>query len=67
METMKHQQVIRISLVEKSPEVPESVHSDHANATVGDIIIQSVSEYCDYSSIIGLKYLVERKRPFIEK
>lgn len=40
---------------------------DEKNASVTDVIIQSFTEYCDYSSIIGLKYLGERRRPFIEK
>ncbi|KAL5291211.1 hypothetical protein ACFFRR_010552 [Megaselia abdita] len=72
METMKHQEIIRISLIEKNVEETESIatgsdHNSDKSATIGDIIIQSFSEYCDYSSIVGLKYLGERKRPFFEK
>lgn len=32
-----------------------------------EIVCNSFLEYCDYSSIIGLKYLGERKRPVLEK
>ncbi|KAL5291210.1 hypothetical protein ACFFRR_010551 [Megaselia abdita] len=32
-----------------------------------NVLCNSFLEYCDYSSIIGLKYLGERKRPVLEK
>lgn len=70
MEPVKHQQVIRISLIGKGNEETESVKSDYnaeKSDTVGDVIIQSFTEYCENSSIAGLKYLTERKRPFCEK
>lgn len=64
----KQQKVIQISLVEKRNEDLESrdMNSDQSD-TVGDVIMQSVTEYCENSGIVGLKYLGERKRPFFEK
>lgn len=35
--------------------------------TYCEVICNSFREYCDYSSIIGLKYLGDKTRPFLEK
>lgn len=32
-----------------------------------NVLCNSFLEYCEYSSIVGLKYLGERKRPILEK
>lgn len=52
---------------EKSDNKSEVISEKSNKMNVGKIIAKSVAEYCDYSSIVGLRYLGERKRPTIEK
>lgn len=48
-------------------ESTESPPTEEIKPSCCNVLCNSFLEYFDYSSIIGLKYLGERKRPVLEK
>lgn len=66
---MKFQELKVDSLSDKKiiDENIENQLNEEKKPSYFEIICNSFLEYCDYSSIIGLKYLGERKRPVLEK